>query len=162
MFGRPGGLARRGVSFWAGPARRACQAIYVAGFSVGVVVHARDLLTNGRPRGAPLAFDVYWTSLTALDALAVALLFLRPRAGVWLAIAIMLSDVAVNSYAAATFLRGAFQLPALALQAVFLAFVLVTAPWLLRAEQGGFSPRRGNAWRRRRGGLGRARGPFSG
>ena len=131
---------------------------------MGVLTHARSLLTNGwRPTGAaPAAFSAYWTSLTALDALAIALLFLRPRAGVWLALGVMLSDVAVNSYAAATFLRGEFQLWAFGLQVLFLGLVLVTAPWLLHGEQGGFSPRRGNAWRRRRGGLGGARGPFSG
>lgn len=135
----------------------------MAAFSVGVVTHVRGVLAGGwRPvPGAPAAFNIYWTSLTVLDVLAIGLLAWRPRAGVGLALAVMLSDVAVNSYAASTFLKGAFWLPALALQAGFLAFVLVTAPWLLRSGGGDFNRRRGNAWRRRRGGLGAARGPFS-
>lgn len=138
--------------------------MYLVAFAVGIYTHTRDVLAGGwRPAlGEPAVLNLYWTSLTALDALAMALLVWRPRAGVWLALAIMLTDVAVNSYAASTVLKDAFRLDALALQAAFLLFVLVTAPWLLRRERGGFSPRRGNAWRRRRGGLGSGRGPFSG
>jgi hypothetical protein len=136
--------------------RRTCQAVYLAALSIGVFTHLRDLIASGGEpaAGVPPAFHLYWTSLTALDALAVALLLWRPRPGVWLVLAIMLSDVAVNGYAASTFLRDAFRLDALALQAAFLLFVLVTAPWLLRGAPDGFSPRRGSAWRRRRGGLG--------
>jgi hypothetical protein len=136
--------------------RRTCQAVYLAALSVGVFTHLRALAEGGwrRPPNVPAAFHIYWTSLTALDALAVALLLWRPRPGVWLVLAIMLSDVAVNGYAASTFLKDAFRLDTLAFQAAFLLFVLVTAPWLLRAAPDGFSPRRGSAWRRRRGGFG--------
>lgn len=141
------------------------QAILVAGFAVGTLTHARDVLLYGwaPERGAPLPVELYWTSLTVVDALTILLLFVRPRLGLWLAIAVMVSDVAVNSYAALTFFKGQFSLPALGVQVAFLLFLLVTAPWLMSGgDSSGFNRRRGNAWSRRRGGLGAGRGPFLG
>src|SRR5262249_33302293 len=58
--------------------------------------HARDIWEGGflPYRHDPLPFNVYWTSLAFLDALAVVLLWTWPRAGLVLAVLIMVSDVA--------------------------------------------------------------------
>jgi type III secretory pathway component EscT len=60
-----------------------------------------------------------------LDPLAAALLFFKPRLGVVATIAIMLADVAHNSWA---FMSGRGDVVALVLQATFLGFVLGTSP----------------------------------
>jgi type III secretory pathway component EscT len=60
-----------------------------------------------------------------LDPLAAALLFFKPRWGVVSTIAIMLADVAHNSWA---FTSGRGDIAALVLQATFLGFVLGTSP----------------------------------
>lgn len=131
---RPGGLSRRGVSFWSGPARRSCQAVYIAAFGVATFNHAQVLIVGGwlPYRGVSLWINAYWTSLTVLDALAIVLLVFRPRWGLGLAILIMISDVAVNGYVASMGLPGQFWSPALAMQATFLVFVLLTARWLMK------------------------------
>ncbi len=48
--------------------------------------------------GVPIFTRIYWTSLTALDPLAAGLLLFHPRAGVLLALAIIVSDVAHNTW----------------------------------------------------------------
>jgi hypothetical protein len=48
--------------------------------------------------GAPILTRIYWTSLTFLDPLAAVLLFFRPRAGILLTLAIIVSDVAHNTW----------------------------------------------------------------
>jgi hypothetical protein len=45
-----------------------------------------------------LASKIYWDALTILDPLAVVLLFSRPRKGLWLTVAIIVSDVLHNTY----------------------------------------------------------------
>ena len=48
--------------------------------------------------GVPPATQVFWTSLTFVDATAVVLLLLWPVAGLWLTLAIIISDVAHNTW----------------------------------------------------------------
>lgn len=106
--------------------------IYALCFLIATFNHARDLWHGGflPYRHAPLGFNVYWTSLTLLDPLTVVLLCWLPRGGIVLAVLIMVSDVAVNSYAAYLLQDSyLFYSAALQLQSVFLGFVVGTAPF---------------------------------
>jgi hypothetical protein len=90
-------------------------------------IHVSDLLTHGwlPYRFAPLPFNIYWTSLTLLDALAAIVLLYHLRVGLAFALVIITSDVALNLF-------GRFELGlhlnslALSLQFVFLVLVIVT------------------------------------
>ena len=64
--------------------------------------HLHDLYVGGwLPYvGAPPGVNAYWTGLTFLDPLAVALLVVRPRSGLILTLDIMMCDVAVNFWMA--------------------------------------------------------------
>lgn len=65
-----------------------------------MVTHGLDFLARGlRPyRLAPPLFEVFWSALVVLDALTVILLLSgRRKAGLALAVAIMLVDVGANS-----------------------------------------------------------------
>ncbi|TAM07686.1 MAG: hypothetical protein EPN70_02015 [Paraburkholderia sp.] len=74
---------------------------------------------------SPLS-KVYWDTLAVLDPLAAVLLFLKPRAGVWLTALIIVSDVLHNTYyvAAHNQWSASFYLA----QAGFLVVVLCLAP----------------------------------
>lgn len=100
--------------------------VLIGGFSIGAVNHARDFLMVGwRPySGVPLLLETFWTSLMFLDVTAVALLSLgRRRAGLTLAMTIMILDVSVNAYAS-WILRIPGLEVALPIQAAFLGFVV--------------------------------------
>jgi hypothetical protein len=115
---------------------RAFQAIC---FVAGGLSHARDMWHGGwLPYGwAPLPLNLFWTSLLAWDLLAAGLLLWRPRAGVVLALLIMVADVVVNSFWTASVgpLGWEENLP-LQLQTLFLGFVAGAAPliWLAAAD----------------------------
>jgi membrane protein HdeD len=97
--------------------------------------HAHDLWQGGwlPYRMAPLLLNWYWTSLTLLDSLAVVFLLVKPRIGSLLTLAIIVSDVAVNSYAIyALGNSGWYSLASLQLQTLFLGFVLGSFPFLWR------------------------------
>jgi hypothetical protein len=113
--------------------------VYAAGFLVGAAAHARDILRRGfLPYiDAPLSLNVYWTSLVVLDLLVVLLIPFRPRSAALLAVAVMLSDMLVDFYAALTLAQGSvltnFRLHGIV---VFGIFVCVSAPvvWRQAAE----------------------------
>jgi|tagenome__1003787_1003787.scaffolds.fasta_scaffold20981844_2 hypothetical protein len=97
--------------------------------------HIRALVSHGWWReGIPLGTAVYWDSLTVLDPLAAVLLFVRPRAGVALTAAIIVSDVAHNLWFEATHPMGRSLIGnvtssfAMRSQIGFLLFVAITAP----------------------------------
>lgn len=112
--------------------------VYSLGFLVGTYTHARGILAHGLLAApVPSAIGVYWDALTVLDPLAVLLLWWRPRAGLWLAVAIMASDIAINTQ---VYLAGYFGPPTAHMvpltlfdQALFGVFVFVTAPLLFAA-----------------------------
>jgi hypothetical protein len=107
--------------------------VYAFGFLVGTYTHARGILEKGfLAAPVPISIGVYWDALTLLDPLTVLLLWWRPRAGLWLAIAIMGSDISVNTL---VYLAGYFGPPTAHMvplslfdQALFGLFVFVTAP----------------------------------
>ena len=75
--------------------------------------------------GASLLSCIYWTSLTFLDPLAVFFLFLKPKFGVFLTVAIIVTDVLHNSW---FFLKNGYPVGyAYFAQSAFLIFVLSTA-----------------------------------
>jgi|GEM_PF-3370276 len=102
--------------------------VWAVCLGIGTCTHVAALISGWNAR-VPLASVVFWNSLTGLDPLAVALLFLRPRAGVVLTVAIMVSDVAHNIWAITAF--GAMVWPVVA-QGLFLILVLSTAGALWR------------------------------
>ena len=105
----------------------------IGAFVVGTCTHVENTLRAGAvPLPLqPLAFNVYWTSLTLLDPLAALLLVVRPRLGLVLGAAIMASDVSVNAYAFRP--RGALRLEwPFWLQVAFATFVLAATPYIWR------------------------------
>jgi hypothetical protein len=109
--------------------------------------HVRALLAHGwLPDHLPAATALYWTSLTFLDPLAALLLFLRPRLGIALTCAIIVSNVAHNLWFVAahplreTFLADVASSPFLLSQIAFLLFVLATAPIAWGAMNGASTP----------------------
>src|SRR2546428_1694148 len=111
-------------------------AVYVVAFTVGTVTHVADVLRWGiLPRNQyHLTFNIFWTSLTLFDPLAIVLLLRHQRSGVLLGGLIMVLDVAVNSAAGLHeyFATGRFLMWGLFTQMPFAVFLLATAPyWVL-------------------------------
>lgn len=114
-------------------------AIYIFCFGGATIRHISDIVRAGwLPYDfVPFWINLYWTSLTFFDPLAVLLIFISPLAALILANLIMLSDVAINSYVT----YGLFQdtiVQSLFLQAqtAFLIFVVLTTPLIWRKVQG--------------------------
>lgn len=103
------------------------KVIWTIGFLIGTTTHTLDLITFGwLPYDfRPLPWNIYWTSLTVLDPLAAALIWVRERWGVVLGTAIMASNIAVNGYTLAIG-YDAFFFPWL-MQSAFGGFVFFTA-----------------------------------
>ncbi len=74
-------------------------ALIVAGFCVGTFTHTRDLIRLGffGYSMVPVPVNLYWTILTFADPAAALLLVLRTRTGLIFGMAIMASDIVVNS-----------------------------------------------------------------
>ncbi len=116
---------------------RVVLVIYSVCFLVGTYTHRASLVQRGfLPFPVPVAVGVFWDSLTLLDPLAAGLVWLRPRLGVPLAVAIMVVDISVNTH---VYLAGYFGPPVAGLvplslleQALFGLFVFVTAPGVYR------------------------------
>lgn len=107
--------------------------VYSVCLLAGTYTHAKDLLVHGfLAAPVPLAVGLYWNALTLLDPLAALLLWGRPRYGLSLTAAIMVSDLSVNT---AVYLAGYFGPPTphmvpltLFEQSLFGLFVFVTGP----------------------------------
>src|ERR1700761_6397021 len=78
-----------------------------------------------------LTSRLYWAVLTILDPLAAVLLFVKPRAGIWLTVAIIVSDVIHNTYYVAA--NDQWLAPFYLAQVGFLVIVLGLAPVAARA-----------------------------
>lgn len=109
--------------------------LYAVCFAGAGLGHVSDIWHGGWMlyADAPDAINLYWTSLAAIDLLAAALLFARPRVGLALAVLIMLSDVLINSYATYAIHVLAPDWP-LQLQSLFLGLVLGGTPYLWKGE----------------------------
>lgn len=82
--------------------------------------------------GVPLFVSTFWTALTFIDALAVILLFARPRYGLVTTVAIIVSDVAVNTWVGMVY---GIDVAAFSAQMVFLLFVLLTVRTVWRTDE---------------------------
>ncbi len=108
--------------------------VYALCLTGATINHVRALLAHGwLPEQLPLATALFWSSLTFLDPIAAVLLFLRPRAGIGLTVAIIVSDVVHNLwFIAAHPLRGSLVEDVtssrfMMSQIAFLLFVAATA-----------------------------------
>lgn len=115
---------------------RVVYALCLAGATIN---HMRAVLTYGWLRhDVPMATAIYWSSLTLLDPVAALLLFIRPRVGVGLTVAIILSDVAHNLWFRAahplstSFIKDVTSSFFMMSQIAFLVFVTFTAPLVWR------------------------------
>lgn len=113
----------------AGAASLVIRSVYALCLGVACINHVvADIrygpLLDGLAHDIPSAVRLYWSSLTLFDALAAALLFARPKAGLAMTLAIMLSDVIVNGWVA-FHLDAGLTYPYLA-QVAFLLFVCAT------------------------------------
>jgi len=94
-------LARAGAG-WAGVPRTVCAIAWaqVAVLAYGTVVHVVQLAGGFPPYPwAPVWLATYFTALTLADPVAAALLWARRRVGLYLAIAVFVTDAAANGYA---------------------------------------------------------------
>lgn len=111
------------------------RSIWAACLLIGGLNHARILIQHGLfwdYGGVATASAVYWTSLTVLDPLAAALLFVRPKVGIIATVTLIVTNVIHNIAVTAHYapegelLIRAFN-PYLLSQIAFMLFVAVTA-----------------------------------
>ena len=106
--------------------------IFILAFAGATYNHVMDLVSGGlfpytKRWGTPLIFNIYWTSLTILDPLAIIALIVKVRAGYVVGIFIMLADVPINLYANANYWPLAIhENHLLLMQITFLVFLLST------------------------------------
>ena len=115
---------------------RATVTVLVAVLAWGGLQHLLDFATGGlTPYAyAPTWLGAYWSALLVLDPLAAYLLARARRAGVVLAVAILVSDAAANGYAVHALGLGGPLAPAgQALVSVLALAALVMSPRLMRA-----------------------------
>ncbi|MCI2956963.1 hypothetical protein MN032_04600 [Agromyces atrinae] len=105
-------------------------ALWSVGFLVGTATHAIDLALGGINVYAGFSPPVrmFWVSLTVLDPLVVALLWRQLRAGIVLAVVIVVCDVGVNTVVFVA--HGGLSPFGLVVQVTFGVLVVATAPWL--------------------------------
>lgn len=110
--------------------------VWVLCFLIGTFTHVRTLLGHGwLPYDwVPMPVNIFWTLLTFADPLAALLLLKRRNAGILLGLAIMISDVAINTWVAYGYqaLSGPLQA-----QTLFLGFALGSFRliWSARPEE---------------------------
>ena len=109
--------------------------LYLIGFAVGTTTHSMDLLQGGflPYTNAPMWKNIYWTSLTLFDFLAIVLILKSIIPALILSNLIIISDVIINSIGIR--LSDLVDYTAnyrLIMQVLFCIFVLITTPILLR------------------------------
>ena len=138
------GVARYLRSAWAALPRwaRWVLAVYLIGFADGAAAHARDLARAGfhAYSGFPqVPLRVFFISLVLLDPLVVVLTALVLPTGIWLAAVVMVLDVAANTAGNWSRIQRdpawPFTASGMLLIVVFGAFVLATAPAMLRVTR---------------------------
>lgn len=109
--------------------------VYSLCLAGAAVNHVRAVFARGwLPEHLERATALYWASLTFLDPLAVVLLFVRPRIGISLTGAIIVTDVAHNLFYLAahpdrqSFVQDVASSGFMLSQIAFLLFVGATAP----------------------------------
>ncbi len=105
-------------------------AIWITGFLIGTTSHVVDLVLGGTATYDQfhIGLRLFWVSLTLLDPLTAALLAFRRRAGIVLALVIILADISVNWTVYLTISGN--PLFGVVNQTIFAIILLVTAPTL--------------------------------
>ena len=106
----------------------AIRGVYALCLAAGTYSHALPLLRHGLSwnyGGMPPASTIFLTSLTVVDPIIAAMLFIKPKLAIVLLLLLMVSDVAHNTWA---ILTHGFVVWMVADQYLFLAFLLATAP----------------------------------
>lgn len=115
---------------------------FILAFGVAAGNHVIDIARGGlfpyaRWYGAPESLNVFWTSLTLLDPLAVLVLLYHVRAGYLVGLGIMFADVPVNVHASIHYWKlPLYQNTSLIMQTAFLMFLLVTVRRVWRLSSG--------------------------
>jgi hypothetical protein len=126
------------VRSWISRARDHAVPVYLGAFAVATICHLLDVVRGGwlPYTKYALGLNVFWTSLTFLDPLAIVLLVRRRRAGLVLALLIISVDVAVNlSVGIGELVRsGRFTFWGLSTQVPVGVFMWWTAPTVWDAE----------------------------
>jgi hypothetical protein len=126
------------VRSWVSRARNHAVPVYVGAFAVATICHVLDIVRGGwlPYTKYALGLNVFWTSLTFLDPVAIVLLVKRRRVGLVLALLIISVDVAVNlSVGIGELVRtGHFRLWGLSTQIPVGVFMWWTAPTVWAAE----------------------------
>lgn len=102
--------------------------VYSIALAIGTVTHTIDALLYGWPYPSdyvPKWVSIYWSSLLIFDPLAIFLLWKKRRIGLFVLLVIMMTDVAINSYAFYVLKLTVFNI-FLQLQTLFLGFVIGT------------------------------------
>ena len=114
---------------------RIIRSIWAACLLLAGLNHARILLQHGLfwdYYGASLASAIYWSSLTFIDPLVAALLFVRPKIGVPVTVVVITTNIVHNLALTAnntrdgTLFRYVISSPQLMSQIGFLLFVIAT------------------------------------
>jgi hypothetical protein len=73
--------------------------LYIVGFAIGTTTHTIGLIKGGffPYHYVPLWKNIYWTSLTFLDLLAVFLIFKSIIPALWISNLIIISDIIINT-----------------------------------------------------------------
>ncbi len=106
--------------------------VFILAFTGATYNHIMDLVSGGlfpytKKWGTPESFNLYWTSLTILDPLAIAALIINVRVGYIVALCIMFIDVPINLYTNAYHWSLALHKNyVLLMQMAFLIFLLFT------------------------------------
>jgi hypothetical protein len=110
-------------------ARQLCWLVLLGGFAWGTFTHGSDFLRYGwapYQHGTP-PINLFWNALLFLDLTVFILLVTGIRkAGLLLALVVMIADVTINAYAATV--KVAEFGPAVAIQAAFLGFIVGSMP----------------------------------
>lgn len=107
--------------------------IYVFGFLVGTISHGLDILA-GEFLGysfAPMAFNLFWSSLIIIDPLVIVMLMIHLRLGVIFAVFVMILDIGINVFYGVTYENRSVLL-GLITQIPFGIFVWITAKGILK------------------------------
>jgi hypothetical protein len=110
--------------------------IYAFSLSGAFYNHVSDIIKFGflPYHQVPLWLNIYWTSLTFIEPIAIIAIVLKKNIGIYLCMAIIVSDVIINFFSTLVYFGGLRQLFDFRFicQVVFMAFVLSTYKDLLK------------------------------